>query len=46
MNMFDSVISNQNYLTKCYLKRKDSEKSNDNLEFLSERLKDYKVDIL
>lgn len=36
----------QETLTRAYLKRKDVEKSQDNIEYLSDRLKDYKVDIL
>lgn len=36
----------QESLTRAYLKRKEVEKSQDNIEYLSDRLKDYKDSIL
>jgi hypothetical protein len=44
--MFDSVVGTRANLTRAYLRRKDGEKATDNLEYLSERLKDFKCDIL
>lgn len=46
MGMFDPVLATRNELTRSYLKRKESERSSDNIEFLSERLKDSKVGVL
>jgi hypothetical protein len=46
MNSLDVVAATQNDLTRSYLKRKDNEKSSENMEYLSERLKDYKTSIL
>lgn len=46
MNTLDAVEAIRNDLTRTYLKRKDSEKASDNLEYLSERLKDFKTSII
>ena len=39
-------MSVQDLLTRAYLKRKDLEKAEDNIEYLSDRLKDFKDSIL
>lgn len=46
MSTLDYVASIRNDLTKCYVKSRENEKSNDNLDYLSERLKDFKSSII
>ena len=46
MNLLSNIMSVQDLLTRAYLKRKDLEKAEDNIEYLSDRLKDFKDSIL
>jgi hypothetical protein len=46
MNLLNNIMNIQESLTKAYLKRKEVEKNQDNIEYLSDRLKDYKQNIL
>ena len=46
MNTLNSLIDIQSTLTKSYLKRRENEKGNDSIEYLSERLKESKVSVI
>lgn len=46
MSTLDSVADVRNNLTRSYLKRRESEKSSDTLEYSSERLKEFKTSII
>ena len=46
MNLLSNIMSVQDLLTRAYLKQKDLEKAEDNIEYLSDRLKDFKDSIL
>ncbi len=41
--MFDGIMGVNNALTKSYIRRRQGEKGTDNIQYLSDRLKDYKV---
>lgn len=46
MNTLDVVAIIRNELTRSYLKRRDNEKANDNIEYRSQRLKEFKMTII
>lgn len=46
MNQLNELINTQSHLTRAYINRKNQENSQDNIEYLSERLKDFKIGIL